>query len=80
MLPPAVVAQSCTPHDAHDLSHASHDERLDDADARLDRLPDFQAWGAATAKGAADGDDDLYLSDGDLLSPRSRALATEVGA
>ena len=59
--------------DAHDLSHASHDERLD-------ALPDFQAWGAATAKGGADGDDDLYLSDGDLLSPRSRALATEVGA
>ena len=59
--------------DAHDLSHASHDERLD-------ALPDFQAWGAATAKGAADGDDDLYLSDGDLLSPHSRALATEVGA
>ena len=66
--------------DAHDLSHASHDERLDEADARLDGLPDFKAWGAATAKGAADGDDDLYLSDGDLLSPRSRALATEVGA
>ena len=59
--------------DAHDLSHASHDERLD-------ALPDFRTWGAATAKGAADGDDDLYLSDGDLLSPRSRALATEVGA
>ena len=59
--------------DAHDLSHASHDERLD-------ALPNFQAWGAATAKGAAGGDDDLYLSDGDLLSPHSRALATEVGA
>ena len=50
-------------------------------DERLDALPNFQAWGAsAKAAGAASGDDDLYLSDGDLLSPHSRALATEVGA